>query len=112
MGRRHVQQRRRARPALQVEKIGLSGKLDLGSLKVVRGLRSLSFMDNEFSGTIPAGAFAGMGSRRSKNGFTGPILASLADVPRLLEPPAQRQVPAKDPRPATERVEESQPRKQ
>jgi hypothetical protein len=97
---------------LQLEKMGLSGKLDLAPLKTLRGLRSLSFMDNEFagpmpevkqlgglravflsgnkfSGTIPADAFAGMGSLKkvvlSKNGFTGPIPASLADVPKLLE---------------------------
>ncbi|TVU05136.1 hypothetical protein EJB05_48288, partial [Eragrostis curvula] len=97
---------------LQLENLGLSGKLDLHALKSIRGLRTLSFNDNEFagampdvkelgglraiflsgnkfSGTIPADAFAGMGSLKkvvlSKNGFSGPIPASLADVPKLLE---------------------------
>ncbi|XP_062196227.1 probable LRR receptor-like serine/threonine-protein kinase At4g31250 [Phragmites australis] len=97
---------------LQLEKLGLSGTLDLLPLKSLRGLRTLSFMDNEFagpmpdvkelgglraiflsgnkfSGEIPADAFAGMGSLKkvflSKNNFSGPIPASLADVPRLLD---------------------------
>lgn len=97
---------------LQLEKMGLSGTLDLRPLKSLRGLRTLSFMDNEFagpmpdvrelrglravflsgnkfSGEIPADAFAGMGSLKklflSRNSFSGPIPASLTDVPRLLD---------------------------
>ncbi|GJN15728.1 hypothetical protein PR202_gb02666 [Eleusine coracana subsp. coracana] len=97
---------------LQLEKMGLSGTLDLAALKPVRGLRSLSFMDNafagpmpglkqlgglravflsgnRFSGPIPGDAFAGMGSLKkvvlSQNGFSGPVPASLADAPKLLE---------------------------
>ncbi|XP_062191036.1 probable LRR receptor-like serine/threonine-protein kinase At4g31250 [Phragmites australis] len=97
---------------LQLEKMGFSGTLDLLPLKSLRGLRTLSFMDNEFagpmpdikelgglraiflsgnkfSGEIPADAFAGMGSLKkvflSKNSFSGPIPASLAEAPRLLE---------------------------
>ena len=99
---------------LQLEGLGLSGKLDLRALKSLPGpgLRTLSFMDNEFagplpdvkelsglravflsgnkfSGVIPADAFAGMGSLKkvvlSNNEFTGPIPPSLADAPRLLE---------------------------
>ncbi|RCV31851.1 hypothetical protein SETIT_6G210900v2 [Setaria italica] len=97
---------------LQLEGMSLSGKLDLAALKSLPGLRTLSFMDNEFagpmpevkelsglraiflsgnkfSGTIPANAFAGMGWLKkvvlSENNFSGPIPASLADVPRLLE---------------------------
>jgi hypothetical protein len=97
---------------LQLEGMRLSGTLDLGTLKSLPGLRTLSFIDNEFagpmpnvkelsglraiflsgnkfSGTIPADAFAGMGWLKkvdiSKNNFSGPIPASLADVPRLLE---------------------------
>jgi hypothetical protein len=97
---------------LQLEKEGLSGELDLAPLKSLTGLRTLSFMDNEFagampdvkglgglraiflsgnkfSGEIPADAFAGMGWLKkvslSRNGFTGAIPASLAAVPRLLD---------------------------
>ncbi|KAL6858957.1 hypothetical protein ACP4OV_017959 [Aristida adscensionis] len=97
---------------LQLESMGLRGKLDLRPLKALPGLRTLSFMDNhfegpmpevkelsnlraiffsgnDFAGEIPADAFAGMGSLKkvylAKNGFTGPIPASLADVPKLLE---------------------------
>ena len=96
---------------LQLEGMSLSGKLDLGALKSLPGLRTLSFMDNEFtgpmpdvkelsglraiflsgnefSGTIPADAFAGMGWLKkivlSSNNFSGPIPASLADVPKLV----------------------------
>ncbi|PUZ52238.1 hypothetical protein GQ55_6G254400 [Panicum hallii var. hallii] len=97
---------------LQLEGMSLSGKLDLGALKRLSGLRTLSFMDNEFagpmpdvrglsglraiflsgnefSGTIPADAFGGMGWLKkivlSNNNFSGPIPASLADLPRLLD---------------------------
>jgi hypothetical protein len=99
---------------LQLEGMGLSGVLDLRALTSLPGpgLRTLSFMDNDFagplpdvkalsglralflsgnkfSGVIPADAFAGMGSLKkvvlSNNDFTGPIPASLADAPRLLE---------------------------
>ena len=92
--------------------MSLSGKLDLGALKSLPGLRTLSFMDNEFagpmpdvkelgglraiflsgnefSGTIPADAFAGMGWLKkivlSSNNFSGPIPASLGDLPKLLD---------------------------
>jgi hypothetical protein len=97
---------------LQMENMGLSGKLDLTPLTTLSVLRSVSFMDNQFagpmpdvkvlsglravflsgnkfSGEIPADAFSGMGSLKkvvlAKNNFSGPIPASLADVPRLLE---------------------------
>ncbi|KQJ98986.1 pollen receptor-like kinase 4 [Brachypodium distachyon] len=97
---------------LQLENMGLSGKLDLGTLATLRGLRTLSFMDNHFagpmpdirdldglravffsgngfSGQIPADAFDGMGSLKKvylgNNSFFGPIPASLAGMPRLLE---------------------------
>ncbi|KAM0835233.1 hypothetical protein ACQ4PT_063064 [Festuca glaucescens] len=97
---------------LQMENMGLSGKLDLSPLKSLDVLRSVSFMDNEFAGpmpdvkvlsglravflsgnkfseAIPADAFDGMGSLKkvalAKNNFSGPIPASLADVPRLLD---------------------------
>ncbi|WVZ92186.1 hypothetical protein U9M48_038270 [Paspalum notatum var. saurae] len=97
---------------LQLEGLGLSGTLDLGALKSLPSLRTLSFMRNEFagpmpdvrelsglraiflsgnkfSGVIPDDAFAGMGSLKkvvlSNNNFSGPIPASLADAPRLLE---------------------------
>ncbi|KAL5231271.1 hypothetical protein ABZP36_030047 [Zizania latifolia] len=92
--------------------MGLSGMLDLRPLKGLQGLRTLSFMDNEFagampdvkelgglraiflsgnklSGEIPADAFAGMGWLKkvflSRNSFSGPIPSSLADLPRLLD---------------------------
>ncbi|KAG2579959.1 hypothetical protein PVAP13_6NG309048 [Panicum virgatum] len=97
---------------LQLEGMSLAGKLDLGALKGLSGLRTLSFMDNEFtgpmpdvkelsglraiflsgnefSGTIPADAFAGMGWLKkivlSSNNFSGPIPASLGDLPKLLD---------------------------
>ncbi|CAO2173393.1 unnamed protein product [Urochloa humidicola] len=97
---------------LQLEAMRLSGTLDLAPLKTLTGLRTLSFMDNEFagpmpavkelsglravflsgnkfSGVIPADAFAGMTWLKkvvlSYNNFSGPIPASLADVPKLLE---------------------------
>ncbi|CAO2162758.1 unnamed protein product [Urochloa humidicola] len=97
---------------LQLEAMRLSGTLDLAPLKTLTGLRTLSFMDNEFagpmpavkelsglravflsgnkfSGVIPADAFAGMTWLKkvvlSNNNFSGPIPTSLADVPKLLE---------------------------
>ncbi|CAO2192082.1 unnamed protein product [Urochloa humidicola] len=97
---------------LQLEAMRLSGTLDLAPLKTLTGLRTLSFMDNEFagpmpavkelsglravflsgnkfSGVIPTDAFAGMTWLKkvvlSNNNFSGPIPASLADVPKLLE---------------------------
>ncbi|CAM0912022.1 unnamed protein product [Alopecurus aequalis] len=97
---------------LQMENMGLSGKLDLLPLKTLSVLRSVSFRNNQFagpmpdvkdlsglravflsgnkfSGVIPADAFDGMGSLKkvalSKNNFSGPIPASLANVPRLLD---------------------------
>ncbi|KAG8047929.1 hypothetical protein GUJ93_ZPchr0008g11437 [Zizania palustris] len=97
---------------LQLEKMGLSGTLDLRPLKSLQGLRTLSFMDNDFTGTmpdvkelgglraiflsrnklsgkIPADAFDGMDWLKklflSRNSFSGPIPSSLAGLPRLLD---------------------------
>ncbi|VAI86001.1 unnamed protein product [Triticum turgidum subsp. durum] len=97
---------------LQLENMALSGTIDLRPLKGLRGLRSVSFMDNQFtgpmpdvnelpvlraiflsgnkfSGEIPADAFDGMSSLKkvalSKNNFSGPIPASLAGVPKLMD---------------------------
>ncbi|KAF0898118.1 hypothetical protein E2562_001774 [Oryza meyeriana var. granulata] len=97
---------------LQLEEMGLSGTLDLRTLKTLTGLRTLSFMDNDFagampnmkelgglravflsgnkfSGEIPADAFAGMGWLKkvalSRNSFSGAIPSSLAALPRLLD---------------------------
>ncbi|KAI4974963.1 hypothetical protein ZWY2020_048570 [Hordeum vulgare] len=97
---------------LQLENMALSGTIDLRTLKGLPGLRSVSFMDNQFagpmpdvkalpglraiffsgnkfSGEIPADAFDGMGALKkvtlSNNNFSGPIPASLAAVPRLLD---------------------------
>ncbi|XP_006660296.2 pollen receptor-like kinase 4 [Oryza brachyantha] len=97
---------------LQLEKMGLSGTLDLRPLSSLTSLRTLSFMDNKFagpmpdvrelgglraiflsgnkfSGEIPADAFAGMGWLKkvvlSRNSFSGAIPSSLTAVPRLLD---------------------------
>ncbi|KAK3015902.1 hypothetical protein RJ639_007638 [Escallonia herrerae] len=97
---------------LQLENMGLGGKIDLNSLVPLSGLRSLSFMNNEFdgpmpdvrklgalkslflsnnrfSGQIPDDAFRGMASLKkvylANNNFTGKIPSSVAESPRLLE---------------------------
>ncbi|XVF19098.1 hypothetical protein REPUB_Repub11eG0080900 [Reevesia pubescens] len=97
---------------LQLENMGLSGTIDVNTLTGLSNLRTLSFMNNNFngsipelnkltalksiylsnngfSGDIPGNAFAGMiwlkKLHLSKNQFTGAIPASLASLPKLLE---------------------------
>ncbi|MQL74839.1 hypothetical protein Taro_007235 [Colocasia esculenta] len=97
---------------LVLEKMSLSGTLDLDALADLAALRSISFMNNhlegslpnvhslsrlrrlylahnKFSGTIADDSFSGMGALRAvhleDNAFTGPIPTSLALAPRLIE---------------------------
>ncbi|KAG6415887.1 hypothetical protein SASPL_123306 [Salvia splendens] len=97
--------------ALQLENMGLQGQIDVDSLAELSYLRTLSFInnnfqgsmpnwrklrtlmslylsDNHFSGQIPNDAFEGMESLKkvylSDNSFTGPIPESLAS-PRMVE---------------------------
>ncbi|XP_039051365.1 pollen receptor-like kinase 1 [Hibiscus syriacus] len=95
---------------LRLEKMGLSGTIDVNTLTALPRLRTLSFMNNNFngpipefkkipglrsiylsnnrfSGNIPGNAFEGMVWLKklylSKNQFTGPIPASLATLSRF-----------------------------
>lgn len=97
---------------LQLENMGLTGTIDVDTLKQLPELRTLSFMnnnfkgpmpelnklgalksvylsDNHFSGEIPGDAFAGMLSLKkvhlAQNNFTGAIPPSLTALPKLLE---------------------------
>ncbi|PKA54870.1 putative LRR receptor-like serine/threonine-protein kinase RLK [Apostasia shenzhenica] len=97
---------------VQLEDLGLAGRLDLSPLAALSGLRTISFMRNEFegpfpdvghlgalkaiylsgnrfSGEIPGDTFADMRSLKklfvSDNGFSGEIPASLAGLGKLLE---------------------------
>ncbi|WRX34840.1 Protein kinase domain - like 10 [Theobroma cacao] len=97
---------------LQLENMGLAGTIDVNSLTSLSGLRTLSFMNNNFdgpipelkklnalksiylsknrfSGEIPGNAFAGMiwlkKLHLSQNEFMGAIPESLATLPKLLE---------------------------
>ncbi|KAJ9130072.1 hypothetical protein P3X46_035037 [Hevea brasiliensis] len=97
---------------LQLEKMGLTGKIDVETLKGLSDLRTLSFMNNgfdgpmpelkklrslraiflsnnHFSGEIPSDAFEGMCFLKkvhlAENEFTGAIPSSLATLPKLLE---------------------------
>lgn len=96
---------------LQLENMGLMGTIDVDSLVSLRYLRTLSFMNNTFTGTmptikklsalrsvylsynhfsgeIPDDAFAGMSLLKkvflTNNEFTGKIPSSLATLPGLL----------------------------
>ncbi|KAK4427505.1 Pollen receptor-like kinase [Sesamum alatum] len=96
---------------LQLEKMGLKGKIDVDSLAPLPYLRTISFMgnsfegpmpdwkkigalkalflsNNQFSGDIPGDAFKGMTSLKkvylSNNKFTGHIPTSL-ESPKLIE---------------------------
>ncbi|KAK8952116.1 eucine-rich repeat receptor-like protein kinase [Platanthera zijinensis] len=97
---------------VQLENRGLVGTLEIEPLVALIGLRAISFMhnnlagplpdlnrlgalkavylsDNNFSGEIQGGAFAGMRSLKklfiSNNGFTGPIPESLVNLSKLAE---------------------------
>ncbi|CAK9316482.1 unnamed protein product [Citrullus colocynthis] len=97
---------------LRLENMSLSGVIDIGTLVNLPSLRSLSFMNNsfhgsmppvkklgalralylaynKFSGTIPDDAFQGMRSlktvRLEENEFKGQIPSSLSSLPALVE---------------------------
>ncbi|CAE5959849.1 unnamed protein product [Arabidopsis arenosa] len=97
---------------LQLEGMGLAGKLNLDPLVPMKNLRTISFMNNNFngpmpqvkrftslkslylsnnrfSGEIPADAFLGMPLLKkillANNAFRGTIPSSLASLPMLLE---------------------------
>ncbi|XP_010479523.1 PREDICTED: pollen receptor-like kinase 5 [Camelina sativa] len=97
---------------LQLEGMGLTGKLNLDPLVPMKNLRTISFMNNNFngpmphvkrfsslkslylsnnrfSGEIPADAFQGMPHLKkillANNAFRGTIPSSLATLPMLLE---------------------------
>ncbi|CAN6990897.1 unnamed protein product [Brassica rapa subsp. trilocularis] len=97
---------------LQLEGMGLTGKLDLEPLTPIKDLRTLSFMNNNFDGAmpsvkklvslkslylsnnrftgeIPADAFDGMHHLKklllANNAFRGNVPSSLASLPLLLE---------------------------
>ncbi|KAJ7979222.1 putative Receptor-like kinase [Quillaja saponaria] len=61
--------------SLHLTDLGLSGKIDIEALGKIRGLRTISFVNNSFSGPIPE--FNKLGSLKalylSMNQFSGPI---------------------------------------
>ncbi|XP_030526276.1 pollen receptor-like kinase 3 [Rhodamnia argentea] len=97
---------------LRLGKMSLSGKIDVDAMTEIAGLRSISFVNNSFSGSIPefnrlgalkaiyisgnqfsgeipADYFSNMGSLKklwlSNNKFTGEIPSSVARLTHLLE---------------------------
>ncbi|CAM8923301.1 unnamed protein product [Rhodiola kirilowii] len=97
---------------LQLENMDLSGTIDIDSLTKLRELRTISFMNNQFEGSLPdikklgalksiylsnnkfggeiaSNALEGMLSLKkvhlAQNKFVGKIPASLAALPKLLE---------------------------
>ncbi|XP_058068615.1 pollen receptor-like kinase 4 [Magnolia sinica] len=97
---------------LQLQNMGLTGRIDIDVLMGLPNLRTLSFMNNSFgglmpnvgklnnlksmflsgnrfSGEIPKNAFEGMVMLKkvylSRNGFSGPIPDSLVGLTRLIE---------------------------
>lgn len=97
---------------LHLSDLGLSGKIDVEALQAIRSLRTVSFVNNDFSGPIPefnrlgalkslllsnnqfsgeipADFFSRMLSLKkvwlSANNFTGPIPASVTLLPNLME---------------------------
>ncbi|CAI9284900.1 unnamed protein product [Lactuca saligna] len=97
---------------LQLENMGLGGTIDMDTLAEVTSIRTLSFINNSFEGSIPnlrkigalhgvflsynkfsgeirADAFSGMSALRKvemgNNGFTGKIPISLTQLPILVD---------------------------
>ncbi|KAI3505599.1 hypothetical protein L1887_27732 [Cichorium endivia] len=96
---------------LQLESMGLSGTIDIETLAEITSIRTLSFTNNSFEGSIPnlekiplhsiflsynkfsgdigANAFSGMSSLRKvelgNNAFTGKIPISLTQLPILVD---------------------------
>ena len=97
---------------LQLENMGLAGRIDIDSLKELQMLRTISIMgnnfvgpmpdfkklgglkslylsNNRFSGELPGDAFANMNWLKkvqlAQNEFTGKIPKSLSKLPKLLE---------------------------
>ncbi|XP_027339596.1 pollen receptor-like kinase 3 [Abrus precatorius] len=64
---------------LHLSNLGLSGRIDVDALSEIRGLRTLSFVNNSFSGPIPE--FHKLGTIKSllltQNDFSGPIPSNL-----------------------------------
>ncbi|KAJ6742082.1 POLLEN RECEPTOR-LIKE KINASE 5 [Salix viminalis] len=74
---------------LQLENMGLAGKIDLETLQAFPDLKTLSIMNNNFDGVIPLDAFDGMLKLKkvylAQNKFAGAIPSSLTALPKLLE---------------------------
>uniref|UniRef100_A0A2N9F9D7 Protein kinase domain-containing protein n=1 Tax=Fagus sylvatica TaxID=28930 RepID=A0A2N9F9D7_FAGSY len=72
---------------LRLGGFGLSGKIDVDALLEIPALRSISIVNNDFSGPIPE--FNRLGALKaiylSGNQFSGKIPSSLAQLPLLIE---------------------------
>ncbi|ONK78865.1 uncharacterized protein A4U43_C01F370 [Asparagus officinalis] len=75
--------------ALQLERMRLSGQLNVTAARGLPGLRAALYLsNNRFSGDIPDAAFSGTRSLKkvylSNNGFTGKIPSSLTKLSKLM----------------------------
>ncbi|KAJ6922240.1 hypothetical protein NC652_016020 [Populus alba x Populus x berolinensis] len=74
---------------LQLENMGLAGKIDMETLQALPDLKTISIMNNNFDGVIPPDAFDGMLKLKkvylAQNEFTGAIPSSLNALPKLLD---------------------------